>query len=304
MAGSPSPDKKKRFSWFRGSQAISILPVDDSAQSETDYSPRSSRSATRQSSELSSPLPPLLTRSPRPDSVISSVSTSDDLLVMRNRAPSSLGQVLEDAERIQLQTHPDGLPTYASTMTTSAPVSYGFTRCSPFAMIVSPDSGSGRGQGLYCISVGVNVWMPSSTVTTIRRGSSEEGSLVAELELGISSVPATVTVNGVCKNLTQIYFRKSSSSNSRLYFTGDGATIKWKLGANSWQAHVNSTLLATFMPTPPRRLILHPAGHRMADHIMVSLVIIMREHLTPIAGMRGDAAQLFNYSPHHSYQED
>lgn len=72
--------------------------------------------------------------------------------------------------------------------------------------------------------------------------------------MGVSSVPATVTMGGVCRQLNQVYFRKSTSSrrvpfpfaqrcvapangtySSRLYFTGDGATIKWKLGVNSWQ---------------------------------------------------------------------
>ena len=70
------------------------------------------------------------------------------------------------------------------------------------------------------------------------------------------------------------------------------------------QASIGSTLLATFDPIPPRKLVLQPDGHRLSDHIVISLVIIMREHLTPIAGMRGDAAQLFNYSPHYNYRED
>ena len=70
------------------------------------------------------------------------------------------------------------------------------------------------------------------------------------------------------------------------------------------QATLESTTLATFNPTPPRQLTLQPSGHRLSDHIMISLVIIMREHLTPLVGMRGDAAQLFNYSPHHHYRED
>lgn len=70
------------------------------------------------------------------------------------------------------------------------------------------------------------------------------------------------------------------------------------------QAHIDSISLATFVPNPPRKLTLQPAGHRLSDPIIVSLVILMREHLTPLAGMRGDSAQLFNYSPHYNYRED
>ena len=69
------------------------------------------------------------------------------------------------------------------------------------------------------------------------------------------------------------------------------------------QASMGATPLASFVPTPPRPLTLQPAGHRLADHLVVSLLILMREHLTPLAGMSGDAAQLFNYSSHYNYTE-
>ncbi|KAI0095186.1 hypothetical protein BDY19DRAFT_988951 [Irpex rosettiformis] len=298
----PSPvDKKRRFSWLRPREIeVTTLPQANRSPSPT--------SATLHSTDLTSPFPPLLffSHSSRPESVLSSESTSDDIAsVARARAPSSLDQVLENARTSELETDADGPPTYSVTMASTTPVTYGFVRTSPFAMVVSPDGvQSAHGHGLYHIGVGVNVWMPNCTVTTIRRGPNENGPVVAEVELGISSVSATVTIGGITKNLQQVYFRKSSTSSSRLYFTGDGSTIKWKLGASSWQAHVGSTLLATFVPTPPRKLTLHPAGHAQADHIMISLVIIMREQLTPVAGIRGNSAELFNYSAHHSYQED
>lgn len=51
-------------------------------------------------------------------------------------------------------------------------------------MVLVEDGGGAllEGQGLYHISVGVNIWMPSCTVTTVRRGPSESGPLVAQLE--------------------------------------------------------------------------------------------------------------------------
>lgn len=99
---------------------------------------------------------------------------------MRNRAPSSLRQVVEEGSLPE--TDASGLPTYASAVHPSTPTSYGFIRSGPFAMIVTPDAERVREVGLYHVSVGVNIWMPSSTVTTIRRGSSEEGQMVAEIE--------------------------------------------------------------------------------------------------------------------------
>ncbi|KAI0803226.1 hypothetical protein BC629DRAFT_1284133 [Irpex lacteus] len=220
-------------------------------------------------------------------------------------APSSLRQVPENEETNVQGASTDELPAYSASMTPSVPVTYNFVRTSPFAMVVSAEGASNpREQGLYHVGVGANIWMPNCTVTTVRRGSNENGPIVAEIELGISSVAATVTIGGVSKTLQQVYFRKSSVSSSRLYFTGDGATIKWKLGPTSWQAHIGSTLLATFTPTPPRKLTLQPAGHPKADHIIISLIILMREHLTPAEGIRGSSAELFNYSTHHTYQED
>ncbi|GJE97770.1 hypothetical protein PsYK624_139910 [Phanerochaete sordida] len=171
-------------------------------------------------------------------------------------------------------------------------------------MVLSPEGSGTEASALYHISVGVNVWMPSMTVTTVRRGSSEAGPIVASLELGISSTPATVAIGQVCRPLNEVFFRKSTASSSRLYFVGDGRAIKWKMGPKSWQAHCGPTLLATFFPTPPRKLKVEPAGHQLLDHLMVSLIILMREHLTPLAGMRGDSAQLFNYSPHYNYREE
>ena len=67
---------------------------------------------------------------------------------------------------------------------------------------------------------------------------------------------------------------------------------------------MGTTQLATFAPAPPRKLTLQPAGHRLSDHLIVSLLIIMREHLTPASGMSGDTAQLFNYSSHYNYVEN
>lgn len=87
-------------------------------------------------------------------------------------------------------------------------------------------------------------------------------------------------------------------------FSTSWISFKISQGLARDQAHLQNTLLATFTPTAPYKLTLQPAGHRLSDHLMVSLVILMREHLTPLAGMKGDSAPLFNYSPHHNYQED
>lgn len=89
------------------------------------------------------------------------------------RGPSPLEIVPEDADS-------DGLPTYATAAFPADTVAYNFVRCSPFAMVIMSDTVPE--QPLYHISIGVNVWMPTSFTTCIRRGGTEEGRVVAQLE--------------------------------------------------------------------------------------------------------------------------
>ncbi|KIP11596.1 hypothetical protein PHLGIDRAFT_124738 [Phlebiopsis gigantea 11061_1 CR5-6] len=290
----PTSEKKKRFSFFRrqSTTVVTIVPVVDSSRESIGSNRPPSPPASTYTTAPSSPVL-------RAASVRSSTSSS--------RSPAralSVNQVLEDSIRIEPATHADGLPTYATAAYPTLAATYSFIRSSPFAMILSSDTPGISPHRLYHISIGVNIWMPTMTVTTIRRGTRENGPVVASIELGISSSPATVTMGGVCRHLDNVIFRKSSTSNSRLYFTGDGKTIKWKMDVKSWQVYLDTTHLATFLPDAPRKLTLQPAGHRLSDHIMVALVILMREHLTPLAGITGDSAQLFNYSTHHSYRDE
>lgn len=209
MISATSPadkDKRRRFSFFRSKSPEPIVTeLEPCVVSPSSPTFSSNSSDTSDASGSSSQR--------RRDSVQSVASVEHDALP-RTRAPSSLGQVLEAAPA-SLEVAPDGLPTYASATHPSAPVTYAFTRSSPFAMVLAPDATTGMGgHALYHVSVGVNVWMPSSAVTTVRRGGSETGPVVAILELGISSIPATITMGDVCKHLNQVYFRKSTSSRS------------------------------------------------------------------------------------------
>ena len=85
----------------------------------------------------------------------------------------------------------DGLPTYASATLPDAAVTYCFRRTSPFAMVLELEEVAGH--VLYHISVGVNIWMPSCTVTTVRRGAVEDGPIIAELECVLCRVYITLT---------------------------------------------------------------------------------------------------------------
>ncbi|KZT27523.1 hypothetical protein NEOLEDRAFT_1130495 [Neolentinus lepideus HHB14362 ss-1] len=192
------------------------------------------------------------------------------------------------------------LPTYVEAAYPSAPKTYTFTRCSPFAMLMASESRVEDARFVYHISVGVDVWMPSAVWTCVRRGG-EGGAVLAQLELGISAEAAAVTFGETRVPLKYLMTRKTLSSKSRFYHLNDGSTIRWTIQKHPWQATLGSTTLATFNPNESmssRKLTVHLAGFPLFDHLVVGLLILMREYLTPHTELIGGAAGLFNYHPH------
>ena len=43
------------------------------------------------------------------------------------------------------------------------------------------------------------------------------------------------------------------------------------------QAYFNSALIATFNPTAPRALVVQPSAHRFMDHLLIGVLLLMRE---------------------------
>lgn len=67
---------------------------------------------------------------------------------------------------------------------------------------------------------------------------------------------------------------------------------------------MGSTLLCTFTPDPQsQQLLLQPEGHALMDQIVIALLVLMREHLTPKRAQIGEAARLFNYRPYDVPEE-
>lgn len=178
-------EKKRRWSLFRTRTSDNVLAV----VTPTDNNENDPRGIVADSLLTSptvsispSPLPPAMSEvSTRATNSAGSIASDDFLL--RSRAVSPLGRVEEDASTgpPQPRIDSDGLPTYASVTHPTAATTYLFTRTSPFAMVLQQD-GLGIEHALYHISVGVNIWIPSCTVTTVRRGSTEDGPIVSQLE--------------------------------------------------------------------------------------------------------------------------
>ena len=104
-----------------------------------------------------------------------SVSSGVDSFSYRSSCRRSpLDVVFEDSDAS------DDLPNYSFAVYPREPVTYRFSQCSPYALVLVNDDGTA--QPRYHISVGLNVWMPTAFTTTIREGGSNHGRLVAQLE--------------------------------------------------------------------------------------------------------------------------
>jgi len=154
----------------------------------------------------------------------------------------------------------------------------------------------------YNISVGVNVWMPSEHITLLRRHANTEGPVLARLEMGITSTNATVTIGNKTLLLSDLMPGIYSSSSSRMYHLDDGRLMKWKFGMTTWEASLDGSSLATFSPNS-RDLTLHPRALCNFDDVVISILILMREYLTPKSTQVGGAAGLFNYHPFSTNSE-
>ena len=180
-------EKKRRWSLFRTRTSDNVLAV-ATPNGSTGHDPRGVAADSLLTSPTvsisPSPLPPAMGEvSARTTNSSASIASTSDDFPLRSRAVSPLGRVQEDASTglPHPRTDSDGLPTYASVTHPTAATTYLFTRTSPFAMVLRQD-GLGIEHALYHISVGVNIWNPSCTVTTVRRGSAEDGPIVSQLE--------------------------------------------------------------------------------------------------------------------------
>ncbi|RPD64577.1 hypothetical protein L226DRAFT_433398, partial [Lentinus tigrinus ALCF2SS1-7] len=166
-------------------------------------------------------------------------------------------------------------PTYASAAYPKRPATYRFAQAGPFAMTLSAgDEEEVPGLGRYHVSVGVNVWAPRSCVTSVRRGLAEDGPLVAQIESGYGSVTPTLMIGDVARPLKEVM---SKNLVNGIFYVGDGSTISWKLGRQEWRAYFDSKQIATFSPTAPRSLVVQPTAHRLMDHLLIGVLLLMRE---------------------------
>ncbi|KAI8981361.1 hypothetical protein BD414DRAFT_420017 [Trametes punicea] len=220
--------------------------------------------------------PPIPPRSrARSASTSSAHSSSEDGPRRRTTRPRpqplGLPEVEEPCLDAELLCNP---PTYSTAAYPTQAVTYRFAQTGPFALTLEAE---GKENALlpwrYHIAVGVNVLTLKSWMTSVRRGG-EEGMLVAEIESAISSGSATVTMGDRSRSSKDVLSR---TVGSKMYYVGNGTSIRWNLGETRWEAFFDSVELATFDPGPARKMFVQPVAHRFFDHLVVAVLLLMRE---------------------------
>ncbi|KAH9926854.1 hypothetical protein B0H21DRAFT_763903 [Amylocystis lapponica] len=180
-----------------------------------------------------------------------------------------------------------------------APVIYHFAQHTFNSMLLaSRDSAT----PLYHISVHMNCFVPTSYITIICRGGTPDGEPVASFEMGLSTAKSTVTLAG-CTRCTDVVLAKIGSKARRIYewqWPADKQHhISWLCSSPVKYCYLstqvgtpNASLLASFTPqalspradgapAPPPALKLFPDGAPLADHIVLSALILERQRLSP-----------------------
>ncbi|KAH8103143.1 hypothetical protein BXZ70DRAFT_774716 [Cristinia sonorae] len=165
---------------------------------------------------------------------------------------------------------------------------------------------------LYHISNQMNCFIPSSYITIIRRGDSENGKYVGQFEMGVSVKKSTIIMDGKEK-LTDAVFVTSKDRYKRRIFlwtwlNDESRHLSWSFEGPVKYCYLRSLqnaqspMLATYTPcpltpradarpSPPTVLKVYPAGQDLFDHIIMSVLIMERKRLTP-----GNAASLMSWS--------
>ncbi|KAI0673862.1 hypothetical protein C8Q78DRAFT_656422 [Trametes maxima] len=166
-------------------------------------------------------------------------------------------------------------PAYSSVGGPTRGVTYRFAQTGAFTTTLAAEGdkkGCADVPG-YHVAVQLDVLTLRVWVTSVRRGG-EDGPLVAEIESGLTTGSATVTMGDATRSSKDILSR---TPGSKMYYVGDGTAIRWRLGEAKWEAFFDSVELATFDPGHARTLVVQPLGYRFFDHLVVGVLLLVRE---------------------------
>ncbi|KAF7311645.1 hypothetical protein MKEN_01067800 [Mycena kentingensis (nom. inval.)] len=186
-------------------------------------------------------------------------------------------------------------PAYEHIKAPLEPVNYAFSpQQHENTMLLVPPSSLPDSRPQYHISVALNVFNPFSFTTTIRRGGTSNGPKVGEFEMGISSLPGIVTINGVIKFISEVVVEgewgkhtwkfDSQDTSKHIFWNRSPADLglyncyldrQYKVKIAQYQGH-------TFKRRPAETTLrVYPEGQKHFDDIVISILILERMRLRP-----------------------
>ncbi|KAF9474769.1 hypothetical protein BDN70DRAFT_884488 [Pholiota conissans] len=212
------------------------------------------------------------------------------------------------------ESPPDYITTVAQP---TVPIKYTFATTSYSTMTVVAHLDNDDTRDKYHISISMNCFMPLNHVTTIRRGGTGYGELVAQFEMGISDDPSTILIGNKEYLLKNLLNKRIGSRHAGLWFWNPRRSTKqllWDCRKTpfvckpfpSANPKDDANTLATFIParhgvpglvialSQPQvpELTVTPLGQSYFDDLLISLLVIERRRLTP--GKATVLKQLFN----------
>ncbi|TFK99631.1 hypothetical protein BDV98DRAFT_131689 [Pterulicium gracile] len=193
-------------------------------------------------------------------------------------------------------------PGYEESRFPTVSVVYSFSPTqSGSSMLLIPPPAHPDSRPLYHISVHPNVFVPLFYKTRVTRGGSIEGEEVGDFEMNIFPADgrlvafgppheSTVSMRGKEHPLDMILTREAPR---KLHWRFVVARMKWDCQSIPFRCslHADETALASFTPAAGKRepgrppplatLEVLPAGFRYLDDIVVSILVIERQRLTP-----------------------
>ncbi|KAK0458835.1 uncharacterized protein EV420DRAFT_1642555 [Desarmillaria tabescens] len=180
-------------------------------------------------------------------------------------------------------------PSYGIASRPVEPLVYSFSTVGPTSMLLLPPPSAPDTRPRYHISVSTNCFTPSSYITIVRKGASENGELIGEFEMGLTSKlkPPTVYVRGQEALLGNTLDDSRRHVTDRLVtFWDDGSTTKCYRTEHCRPLEI----LAEFIvpgglrrlgePALSTKLKIYPEGQEHFDDILISILVLERKRTT------------------------
>lgn len=177
-------------------------------------------------------------------------------------------------------------------------LTYTFSSLSYNSMLLLPPPDAPDTRPQYHISVHMNCFIPTSYITVVRKGATENGQCVGEFEMGLSERRSTVTIGQYETFLSSVLSRTGSHLNGEYHWRNLDLHLYWDCRGRLFKCFlindVTKARAALAIYESPglhdlrregidlvHRLEVMPDGQEHFDLILLSALIVERKRLTP-----------------------